>query len=102
MTTMTYREAIRSALRDAMNRDPRVFLMGEDVGGYGGAFAVSHGLLEQFGRERIRDTPLMESTFLGAGIGAALNGMRPVVEIMTINFSMLAMDQVLNNAAALR
>jgi pyruvate dehydrogenase E1 component beta subunit len=99
---MTYREAIRSALRDAMARDPRVFLMGEDVGRYGGAFAVSHGLLEQFGPERIRDTPLMESTFLGAGIGAALNGMRPIVEIMTINFSLLSMDQVLNNAATLR
>ncbi len=102
MTTMTYRESIRSALRDGMSRDPRVFLMGEDVGRYGGAFAVSHGLLEQFGPERIRDTPLMESTFLGAGIGAALNGMRPIVEIMTINFSLLSMDQVLNNAATLR
>jgi pyruvate dehydrogenase E1 component beta subunit len=102
MTTMTYREAIRSALRDALTRDSRVFLMGEDVGRYGGAFAVSHGLLEHFGPERIRDTPLMESTFLGAGIGAALNGMRPIVEIMSINFSMLAMDQVLNNAATLR
>jgi pyruvate/2-oxoglutarate/acetoin dehydrogenase E1 component len=102
MTTMTYREAIRSALREAMRSDPRVFLMGEDVGRYGGAFAVSHGLLEEFGPDRIRDTPLMESTFVGAGIGAALNGMRPIVEVMTINFSMLAMDQVLNNAATLR
>lgn len=99
---MTYREAIRSALRHALNRDPRVFLAGEDVGRYGGAFAVSHGLLREFGPERIRDAPLIESTLLGAGIGAALNGMRPVVEIMTINFSMLCMDQVLNNAAALR
>jgi pyruvate dehydrogenase E1 component beta subunit len=102
MKRMTYREAIRSALRDAMHRDERVFLMGEDVGRYGGAFAVSHGLLAEFGPERIRDTPLSESTFLGAGIGAALNGMRPIVEIMTVNFSMLAMDQVLNNAAAIR
>jgi pyruvate dehydrogenase E1 component beta subunit len=102
MMKMTYREAIRSALRDAMRGNPNVFLMGEDVGRYGGAFAVSHGLLEEFGPERIRDTPLMESTFLGAGIGAALNGMRPIVEIMTINFSMLSMDQVLNNAATLR
>jgi pyruvate/2-oxoglutarate/acetoin dehydrogenase E1 component len=102
MTSMTYREAIRSALRDAMQADQRVFLMGEDVGRYGGAFAVSHGLLEQFGPDRIRDTPLLESTFVGAGIGAALNGMRPIVEIMTINFSMLAMDQILNNAATLR
>jgi pyruvate dehydrogenase E1 component beta subunit len=85
-----------------MRNDDRVFLMGEDVGRYGGAFAVSHGLLQEFGPERIRDTPLSESTFLGAGIGAALNGMRPIVEIMTINFSMLAMDQVLNNAATIR
>jgi pyruvate/2-oxoglutarate/acetoin dehydrogenase E1 component len=102
MTLMTYREAVRSALRDALHRDSRVFFMGEDVGRYGGAFAVSHGLLNEFGPDRVRDTPLMESTFLGAGIGAALNGMRPIVEIMTINFAMLAMDQVLNNAAALR
>jgi len=99
---MTYRESIRSALRDALRGDQRVFLMGEDVGRYGGAFAVSRGLLQEFGPDRVRDTPLMESTFLGAGIGAALNGMRPIVEIMTINFSMLAMDQVLNNAATLR
>jgi len=99
---MTYREAVRSALRDALAADPRVFLMGEDVGLYGGAFAVSHGLIEQFGPERVRDTPLSESTFVGAGIGAALNGMRPIVEVMTVNFSMLAMDQVLNNAATLR
>jgi pyruvate dehydrogenase E1 component beta subunit len=76
--------------------------MGEDVGRYGGAFAVSHGLLAEFGEERIRDTPLSESTFVGAGIGAALNGMRPIVEVMTVNFSMLAMDQVLNNAATIR
>ena len=102
MTAMTYRESIRSALRDALRGDQRVFLMGEDVGRYGGAFAVSRGLLQEFGPDRVRDTPLMESTFLGAGIGAALNGMRPIVEIMTINFSMLAMDQVLNNAATLR
>jgi pyruvate dehydrogenase E1 component beta subunit len=102
MTTMTYREAVRSALRDALRNDPRVFLMGEDVGRYGGAFAVSHGLLEEFGPERIRDTPLSESAFVGAGIGAALNGMRPIVEIMTVNFSLLAMDQILNNAATLR
>ncbi len=102
MTTITYREAMRSALRDALTSDPRVFLMGEDVGLYGGAFAVSHGLIQEFGPERVRDTPLSESTFVGAGIGAALNGMRPIVEVMTVNFSMLAMDQVLNNAATLR
>jgi pyruvate dehydrogenase E1 component beta subunit len=99
---MTYREAARSAMRDAMRGDPRVFLMGEDVGRYGGAFAVSHGLLAEFGQERIRDTPLSESGFVGAGIGAALGGMRPIVEVMTINFSLLSLDQVVNNAAALR
>ncbi|HXJ16351.1 MAG TPA: alpha-ketoacid dehydrogenase subunit beta [Candidatus Polarisedimenticolia bacterium] len=99
---MTYREALRAALRKALRSDPRVFLMGEDVGRYGGAFAVSHGLLAEFGPDRIRDTPLSESAFVGAGIGAALGGMRPIVEIMTINFSLLAMDQILNNAATLR
>ena len=102
MTKTTYREAVRAALRRALRSDPRVFLMGEDVGRYGGAFAVSHGLLDEFGPERIRDTPLSESTFVGAGIGAALGGMRPIVEIMTVNFSLLAMDQILNNAATLR
>jgi len=99
---MTYREAVRAALRKALRSDPSVFLMGEDVGRYGGAFAVSLGLLAEFGPERIRDTPLSESAFVGAGIGAALNGMHPIVEIMTVNFSMLAMDQILNNAATLR
>jgi pyruvate dehydrogenase E1 component beta subunit len=102
MTKMTYREAVRAALREALRSDPRVFLMGEDVGRYGGAFAVSHGLLAEFGPERIRDAPLSESAFVGAGIGAALGGLRPIVEIMTVNFSMLAMDQILNNAATLR
>jgi len=102
VTRMTYREAARAAMRKALRDDPRVFLMGEDVGRYGGAFAVSLGLLDEFGPERIRDAPLSESAFVGAGIGAALAGMRPIVEIMTINFSMLAMDQILNNAAALR
>ena len=97
----TYREAMRAALRDAMQRDDRVFLMGEDVGRYGGSFAVSLGLLEEFGPERIRDTPLSESGFVGAGIGSALGGMRPVVEIMTVNFSLLALDQIINNAATL-
>jgi pyruvate/2-oxoglutarate/acetoin dehydrogenase E1 component len=99
--TMTYREAVRQALREALAADPRVFLMGEDVGRYGGCFAVSKGLLEEFGPERIRDTPLSESTFVGAGIGAALGGMRPIVEIMTVNFSLLALDQIVNNAATL-
>ncbi len=90
------------ALREALQRDPRVFLMGEDVGRYGGTYAVSKGLLEEFGEERIRDTPLSESAFVGAGIGAALNGMLPIVEVMTCNFSLLALDQILNNAATLR
>ena len=97
----TYREAMREAMREALQRDDRVFLMGEDVGAYGGCFAVSLGLLEEFGPERIRDTPLSESAFVGAGIGAALGGMRPIVEIMTVNFSLLALDQIVNNAATL-
>ncbi len=97
----TYREAMREAIREAMARDDRVFLMGEDVGHYGGCYAVSLGLLEEFGPERVRDTPLSESGFVGAGIGAALGGMRPIVEIMTVNFSLLALDQILNNAASL-
>jgi len=95
----TYREALRQAIREAMEQDERVFLMGEDVGHYGGCFAVSMGLLDQFGPERIIDTPLSESAFTGAGIGAAMNGMRPIVEIMTVNFSLLALDQIMNNAA---
>lgn len=100
--TITFREAVRQGMREALESDPRVFLMGEDVGRYGGGFAVSMGLLEEFGPERVRDAPLSESAFVGAGIGAALAGMRPIVEVMTINFSMLALDQIVNNAAALR
>ena len=95
----TYREAVRAAIRDALQRDERVFLMGEDVGRYGGCFAVSQGLLAEFGPERIRDTPLSESAYVGAGVGAAMAGMRPIVEIMTVNFSFLALDQIINNAA---
>ncbi len=98
----TYREAMREALRDALRRDERVFLMGEDVGAYGGSYAVSKGLLEEFGPERIRDAPLCEGAFVGAAIGAAMNGMRPIVEVMTVNFSLLALDQIMNNAATLR
>ncbi len=97
----SYRDALRAGIRDALQRDDRVFLMGEDVGAYGGSFAVSLGLLEEFGPARIRDTPLSESGFVGAGIGAALGGMRPIVEIMTVNFSLLALDQLVNNAASL-
>lgn len=102
MPEMTYRDAVREALREALKSDERVFLMGEDVGHYGGCYAVSKGLLDEFGAERIRDTPLSESGFTGAGIGAAMNGMRPIVEVMTVNFSLLALDQILNSAATLR
>ncbi len=97
----TYREALREAHREALETDERVFLMGEDVGRYGGAYAVSLGLLEEFGPARVRDTPLSEAAFVGAGIGAAVAGMRPIVEIMTVNFSLLAMDQIANTAATL-
>lgn len=97
----TYREAVRQAIRAAMVADERVFLMGEDVGRYGGCYAVSKGLLDEFGPERIRDTPLSELAFVGMGIGAALGGMRPIVEIMTVNFSLLALDQIVNTAATL-
>jgi pyruvate/2-oxoglutarate/acetoin dehydrogenase E1 component/TPP-dependent pyruvate/acetoin dehydrogenase alpha subunit len=98
----TYREAARAAIAEALDRDERVFLMGEDVGRYGGCYAVSKGLLEKYGPERIRDTPLSESAFTGAGIGAGIAGMRPIVEVMTVNFSLLALDQILNNAATIR
>jgi pyruvate dehydrogenase E1 component beta subunit len=100
-TRMTYREACKQALREALLSDPRIFLMGEDIGRYGGCYAVTKGLLEEFGEERIRDTPLSESAFVGAGVGAAMAGMRPIVEIMTVNFSMLALDQILNNAVTI-
>jgi pyruvate dehydrogenase E1 component beta subunit len=99
---LSYRDAVRQALRQALERDPRVFLMGEDIGMYGGSYAVTKGLLEEFGPRRIRDTPLSELGFVGAGIGAALGGLRPIVEIMTVNFSLLALDQLVNTAAALR
>ncbi|MBI3603979.1 MAG: alpha-ketoacid dehydrogenase subunit beta [Nitrospirae bacterium] len=102
MIKITYREAVRAGLREALQKDPRVFLMGEDVGRYGGTYACSHGLLEEFGPERVRDTPLSESVFVGAGIGAALGGLRPIVEVMTVNFSLLALDQIVNNAATIR
>lgn len=98
----TFREAIKQAIRQALKEDPRVLLMGEDVGHYGGCYAVTKGLLAEFGAERVRDTPLSESAFVGAAIGAALAGLRPIVEVMTVNFSMLAMDQIVNNAATLR
>jgi hypothetical protein len=96
---MTYREAVKQGLREALNRDERVFLMGADVGRYGGCFAVSKGLFDEYGPERIRDCPLSESSYTGIGLGAAMGGMRPIVEIMTVNFSMLALDQIVNTAA---
>lgn len=98
----TYRAAVHDAIRDALAEDPRVVLMGEDVGRYGGTYAASKGLLEEFGPERVRDTPLSELGFVGVGIGAALGGLRPIVEVMTVNFSLLALDQIVNTAAALR
>lgn len=98
---MTYREACRQAIREALVSDPRTFIMGEDVGLYGGCYAVTKGLLAEFGPSRIRDTPLSENAFVGAGIGAAIAGLRPIAEIMTCNFSLLALDQILNNAATI-
>jgi pyruvate/2-oxoglutarate/acetoin dehydrogenase E1 component len=98
---ITYREACKQGLRDALLADPRVFLMGEDIGRYGGCYAVTKGLIDEFGEERIRDTPMSESAFVGAGIGAAIAGLRPIVEIMTVNFSLLALDQIVNNAATI-
>lgn len=97
----TFREAFREGVRDALRRDPLAFVIGEDVGRYGGCFGVTKGLLEEFGPERIRDAPLSEAGFTGAGIGAALGGMHPIVEVMTVNFALLALDQLVNNAATL-
>jgi len=102
MRKISFREAMREAHHEALASDPRVFLMGEDVGKYGGSYAVSKGFLEEFGPERIRDTPLSELGFTGAGIGAALGGMRPIVEVMTVNFSLLALDQIVNTASLYR
>ena len=98
----SYRAAVHDAIADAMREDERVVLLGEDVGRYGGSYAVSKGLLEEFGPDRIRDTPISELGFVGIGIGAALNGLRPIVEVMTVNFSLLALDQIVNTASALR
>jgi pyruvate dehydrogenase E1 component subunit beta len=96
---MSYREALRLALREELKRDERVFLMGEEVGVFDGAYKVTAGLLEEFGADRVRDTPISEEGFVGAGIGAAMFGERPVVEVMTLNFLLVAMDQVINHAA---
>ena len=99
MPEITLREAITRGLREALEGDPRVFLMGEDIGAYGGAYAITKGFLEEFGPDRVRDTPISESAIVGAGVGAAMAGLRPVVELMTINFSLLASDQIINHAA---
>lgn len=102
MRTVTYRDALREAIREEMLRDERVFIMGEDIAGYGGTYAVTKGLFEEFGEKRVRDTPLAEEVITGAAIGAALNGLRPILEIMTINFSILAADMLVNSAAKMR
>src|ERR671924_2378535 len=102
MPTMRYREALNQALREEMEADEKVFVMGEDIGVFQGAFKVTQGLLEDFGEKRVRDTPISENTIVGAGVGAAMVGLRPVVELMTINFSLLAMDQIVNSAAHIR
>jgi pyruvate/2-oxoglutarate/acetoin dehydrogenase E1 component len=99
MAIITYREALNQALREEMRRDPRVFLMGEEIGVYQGAYKVTQGLLEEFGPRRIIDTPISEAGFVGAGIGAAMVGLRPVVEMMTFNFALVAIDQIVNHAA---
>ena len=101
MAAMRYREALNQALREEMEADEKVFLMGEDIGVFQGAFKVTQGLLEEFGEKRVRDTPISENTIVGMGVGAAMGGLRPVVEIMTVNFSLLAMDQIVNHAAAI-
>src|SRR5215212_2698220 len=98
---MRYREALNQALREEMEADEKVFLMGEDVGVFQGAFKVTAGLLEEFGEKRVRDTPISENTIVGMGVGAAMTGLRPVVELMTINFSLLALDQIVNHMAAI-
>ena len=101
-TTLRYREALTEALREELERDESVFIMGEDIGVFNGAFKVTQGLLEDFGEKRVRDTPISENTIVGAGVGAAMIGLRPVVELMTVNFSLLAMDQIVNHAAHIR
>ncbi len=101
MTELRMRDAIREALREEMLRDERVFLLGEDIGAYGGSYACTRGLLDEFGPERVRDTPISESGIVGMGVGAALAGFHPMVEIMTINFSLVALDQIVNNASKL-
>ena len=102
MAIITYREALNAALREEMYRDENVFLMGEEIGVFEGSYKITRGLIQEFGAKRVRETPISEEGFLGAGIGAAMLGLRPVVEIMTINFILVAMDQIINNAAKIR
>src|SRR5688500_17354985 len=102
MPTMRYRQPLNEALREEMTEDESVFVMGEDIGVFQGAFKVTKGLLEEFGEKRVRDTPISENTIVGMGVGAAMVGLRPVVELMTVNFSLLAMDQLVNHAASAR
>ncbi|HBN08466.1 MAG TPA: alpha-ketoacid dehydrogenase subunit beta [Cyanobacteria bacterium UBA8530] len=102
MPTITYREAIRQALRIELKENPELILLGEDIGAYGGSYSVTKGFLEEFGAERVVDTPIVESSLIGLSIGAAMAGMRPVVELMTINFALKAIDQIINNAAKIR
>ena len=102
MPEILFREALKRGLEEALENDPRVFMMGEDIGEYGGAYAVTDGFLEKFGPERIKDTPISEQAFVGAGIGAAAAGLRPIVEFMSISFSLVAFDQIVNMAANLR
>ena len=99
MAVVRYREALNQAMREEMREDESDFLMGEDVGVFQGAFKVSEGMLEEFGEKRVRDTPISENTIVGMGVGAAMAGLRPIVEIMTVNFALLAMDQIINSAA---
>ena len=101
MSVMRYREALNAALREEMTRDESVMLMGEDIGVFNGAFKVTAGLLDEFGEKRVRDTPISENTIVGTGVGAAMAGLRPIVELMTVNFSLLAFDQIINHAAAI-
>jgi len=102
MSELTYREALNQALREEMRRDPNVFIMGEDVAFYGGSFKVTEGLLAEFGQERVIDTPIAEGAIVGMAVGAAMVGLRPIVELMTVNFALLAMDQIVNHAAKIR
>ena len=101
MATMRMREALNAALREEMDRDESVLLLGEDIGVFEGAFKVTEGLMKQFGERRVRDMPISENTIVGTGVGAAMGGLRPVVELMTVNFALLAFDQIINHAAAI-